>query len=176
MALKEYVVNLIATEQLPSFTKKVFQIYKKDKSFIKPDDVHYIYNSLAEKLPKNSKILIRGLGIDKMSNIADATKTTLKSFKDDELKFYNEEDYYNGFSKVKDTAKFLQYFQIEFVILMPKTILAHKKPRGSEQNSETLPKTGQLNLNLEKNYVVHPGWEDDEDRERAANPRSQKSK
>ncbi len=160
MALKEYVVNLIATEQLPSFTKKVFQIYKKDKSFIKPDDVHYIYNSLAEKLPKNSKILIRGLGIDKMANIADATKTTLKSFKDDELKFYNEEDYYNGFSKVKDTAKFLQYFQIEFVILMPKTI----------------PKTGQLNLNLEKNYVVHPGWEDDEDRERAANPRSQKSK
>ena len=160
MALKEYVVNLIATEQLPSFTKKVFQIYKKDKSFIKPDDVHYIYNSLAEKLPKNSKILIRGLGIDKMANIADATKTTLKSFKDDELKVYNEEDYYNGFSKVKDTAKFLQYFQIEFVILMPKTI----------------PKTGQLNLNLEKNYVVHPGWEDDEDRERAANPRSQKSK
>lgn len=160
MALKEYVVNLIATEQLPSFTKKVFQIYKKDKSFIKPDDVHYIYNSLAEKLPKNSKILIRGLGIDKMANIADATKTTLKSFKDDELKVYNEEDYYNGFSKVKDTAKFLQYFQIEFVILMPKTI----------------PKTGQLNLNLEKNYVVHPGWEDDEDRERAANPRSRKSK
>ena len=160
MALKEYVVNLIATEQLPSFTKKVFQIYKKDKSFIKPDDVHYIYNSLAEKLPKNSKILIRGLGIDKMANIADATKTTLKSFKDDELKVYNEEDYYNGFSKVKDTAKFLQYFQIEFVILMPKTI----------------PKTGQLNLNLEKNYVVNPGWEDDEDRERAANPRSQKSK
>lgn len=160
MALKEYVVNLIATEQLPSFTKKVFQIYKKDKSFIKPDDVHYIYNSLAEKLPKNSKILIRGLGIDKMANIADATKTTLKSYKDDELKFYNEEDYYNGFSKVKDTAKFLQYFQIEFVILMPKTI----------------PKTGQLNLNLEKNYVVNPGWEDDEDRERAANPRSQKSK
>ena len=160
MALKEYVVNLIATEQLPTFTKKVFQIYKKDKKFIKPDDIHYIYNSLAEKLPKHSKILIRGLGIDKMTDLGKATKTTLKGFKDDELKFFDEEDYFNASSKVKDVSKFLQYFQIEFVILIPKVI----------------PKTGQLTLNLEKNYTVNPGWEDDEDRERSANPRNQKSK
>ena len=160
MALKEYVVNLITTEQLPTFTKKVFQIYKKDKTFIKPDDIHYVYNSLAEKLPKHSKILIRGLGIDKMTDLAKATKTTLKGFKDDELKFFDEEDYFNASSKVKDVSKFLQYFQIEFVILIPKVI----------------PKTGQLTLNLEKNYTVNPGWEDDEDRERAANPRNQKLK
>jgi hypothetical protein len=160
MALKEYVVNLIATEQLPTFTKKVFQIYKKDKEFIKPDDIHYIYNSLAEKLPKHSKILIRGLGIDKMTDLAKATKTTLKGFKDDELKFFDEEDYFNASSKVKDVSKFLQYFQIEFIILIPKVI----------------PKTGQLNLNLEKSYVVNPGWEDDEDRERAANLQNQKLK
>ncbi len=154
MALKDYVVNLISTEQLPTFTKKVFQIYKKKKEFIKPDDIHYVYNSLAEKLPKHSKVLIRGLGIDKMTDLANATKTTLKGFKDDELKFFDEEDYYNTSSKVKDVSKFLQYFQIEFIILIPKVI----------------PKTGQLNLNLEKNYRVNPGWEDDEDRERAANP------
>ena len=160
MALKEYVVNLITTDQLPTFTKKVFQIYKKDKEFIKPDDIHYVYNSLAEKLPKHSKILIRGLGIDKMTDLAKATKTTLKGFKDDELKFFDEEDYFNASSKVKDVSKFLQYFQIEFVILIPKVI----------------PKTGQLTLNLEKNYTVNPGWEDDEDRERAANPRNQKLK
>ena len=160
MALKEYVVNLIITEQLPTFTKKVFQIYKKDKAFIKPDDIHYVYNSLAEKLPKHSKILIRGLGIDKMTDLANATKTTLKGFKDDELKFFDEEDYFNASSKVKDVSKFLQYFQIEFVILIPKVI----------------PKTGQLNLNLEKNYTVNPGWEDDEDRERAANLQNQKLK
>ena len=160
MALKEYVVNLITTEQLPTFTKKVFQIYKKDKKFIKPDDIHYIYNSLAEKLPKHSKILIRGLGIDKMTDLAKATKTTLKGFKDDELKFFDEEDYFNASSKVKDVSKFLQYFQIEFVILIPKVI----------------PKTGQLTLNLEKNYTVNPGWEDDEDRERAANLQNQKLK
>ena len=119
MALKDYVVNLIATEQLPTITKKVFQIYKKDKSFINPDDIHYIYNSLAEKLPKKSKILIRGLGIDKMTDLANATRTTLKSFNDDELKFFDEEDYFNASSKVKDVNKFLQYFQIEFVILIP---------------------------------------------------------
>ena len=160
MALKEYVVNLITTDQLPTFTKKVFQIYKKDKEFIKPDDIHYIYNSLAEKLPKHSKILIRGLGIDKMTDLAKATKTTLKGFKDDELKFFDEEDYFNASSKVKDVSKFLQYFQIEFVILIPKVI----------------PKTGQLTLNLEKNYTVNPGWEDDEDRERAANLQNQKLK
>ena len=160
MALKEYVVNLIITEQLPTFTKKVFQIYKKDKAFIKPDDIHYVYNSLAEKLPKHSKILIRGLGIDKMTDLAKATKTTLKGFKDDELKFFDEEDYFNASSKVKDVSKFLQYFQIEFVILIPKVI----------------PKTGQLTLNLEKNYTVNPGWEDDEDRERAANLQNQKLK
>ena len=160
MALKEYVVNLITTDQLPTFTKKVFQIYKKDKEFIKPDDIHYVYNSLSEKLPKHSKILIRGLGIDKMTDLAKATKTTLKGFKDDELKFFDEEDYFNASSKVKDVSKFLQYFQIEFVILIPKVI----------------PKTGQLTLNLEKNYTVNPGWEDDEDRERAANPRNQKLK
>lgn len=154
MALKEYVVNLIATEQLPTFTKKVFQIYKKDKKFIKPDDIHYVYNSLAEKLPKHSKILIRGLGIDKMTDLGSATKTTLKGFKDDELKFFDEEDYFNASSKVKDVAKFLQYFQIEFVILIPKVI----------------PKTGQLILNLAKHYAVDAGWEDDERRERAANP------
>ena len=160
MALKEYVVNLITTEQLPTFTKKVFQIYKKDKKFIKPDDIHYVYNSLAEKLPKHSKILIRGLGIDKMTDLAKATKTTLKGYKDDELKFFDEEDYFNASSKVKDVSKFLNYFQIEFVILIRKVI----------------PKTGQLHLNLEKNYIVNPGWEDDEDRERAANPQNQKSK
>ncbi len=119
MALKEYVVNLLSTEQLPTFSKKVFQIYKKDKSFINPDDIHYVYNSIAEKLPLNSKILIRGLGIDKMANLADAKKTTLKSFNNDDLKFYNEDDYYNAFSQVKDTAKFLKYFQIEFIILVP---------------------------------------------------------
>ena len=160
MALKEYVVNLITTDQLPTFTKKVFQIYKKDKEFIKPDDIHYVYNSLAEKLPKHSKILIRGLGIDKMTDLAKATKTTLKGFKDDELKFFDEEDYFNASSKVKDVSKFLQYFQIEFIILIPKVI----------------PKTGQLHLNLEKNYIVNPGWEDDEDRERAANLQNQKLK
>lgn len=160
MALKEYVVNLITTDQLPTFTKKVFQIYKKDKEFIKPDDIHYVYNSLSEKLPKHSKILIRGLGIDKMTDLAKATKTTLKGFKDDELKFFDEEDYFNASSKVKDVSKFLQYFQIEFVILIPKVI----------------PKTGQLTLNLEKNYTVNPGWEDDEDRERAANLQNQKLK
>jgi hypothetical protein len=161
MALKEYVVNLITTEQLPTFTKKVFQIYKKEKKFIKPDDIHYVYNSLAEKLPKHSKILIRGLGIDKMTDLANATKTTLKGFKDDELKFFDEEDYYNASSKVKDVSKFLQYFQIEFIILIPKVI----------------PKTGQLNLNLEKTYTVNPGWEYDEDRERASNPlQNQKAK
>ncbi len=161
MALKEYVVNLITTEQLPTFTKKVFQIYKKEKKFIKPDDIHYVYNSLAEKLPKHSKILIRGLGIDKMTDLAKATKTTLKGFKDDELKFFDEEDYYNASSKVKDVSKFLQYFQIEFIILIPKVI----------------PKTGQLNLNLEKTYTVNPGWEDDDDRERVSNPlQNQKAK
>jgi|LauGreDrversion4_2_1035121.scaffolds.fasta_scaffold62915_3 hypothetical protein len=161
MALKEYVVNLITTEQLPTFTKKVFQIYKKEKEFIKPDDIHYVYNSLAEKLPKHSKILIRGLGIDKMTDLAKATKTTLKGFKDDELKFFDEEDYYNASSKVKDVSKFLQYFQIEFIILIPKVI----------------PKTGQLNLNFEKSYVLHPGWEYDEDRQRASNPlQNQKAK
>ena len=160
-ALKEYVVNLITTEQLPTFTKKVFQIYKKEKEFIKPDDIHYVYNSLAEKLPKHSKILIRGLGIDKMTDLAKATKTTLKGFKDDELKFFDEEDYYNASSKVKDVSKFLQYFQIEFIILIPKVI----------------PKTGQLNLNFEKSYVLHPGWEYDEDRQRASNPlQNQKAK
>lgn len=161
MALKEYVVNLITTEQLPTFTKKVFQIYKKEKEFIKPDDIHYVYNSLAEKLPKHSKILIRGLGIDKMTDLTKATKTTLKGFKDDELKFFDEEDYYNASSKVKDVSKFLQYFQIEFIILIPKVI----------------PKTGQLNLNFEKSYVLHPGWEYDEDRQRASNPlQNQKAK
>ena len=160
MALKEYVVNLITTEQLPTFTKKVFQIYKKEKKFIKPDDIHYVYNSLAEKLPKHSKILIRGLGIDKMTDFANATKTTLKGFKDDELNFFDEEEYYNASSKVKDVSKFLQYFQIEFIILIPK-----------------VPKTGQLNLNLEKTYTVNPGWEDDDDRERASNPpQNQKAK
>ena len=55
MALKEYVVNLITTEQLPTFTKKVFQIYKKDKTFIKPDDIHYVYNSFAENFPSIPK-------------------------------------------------------------------------------------------------------------------------
>ena len=161
MALKEYVVNLITTEQLPTFTKKVFQIYKKEKEFIKPDDIHYVYNSLAEKLPKHSKILIRGLGIDKMTDLAKATKTTLKGFKDDELKFFDEEDYYNASSKVKDVSKFLEYFQIEFIILIPKVI----------------PKTGQLNLNFEKSYVLHPGWEYDEDWQRASNPlQNQKAK
>jgi hypothetical protein len=126
MALKEYVVNLISTEQLPTFTKKVFQIYKKEKKFIKPDDIHYVYNSLAEKLPKHSKILIRGLGIDKMTDLANATRTTLKGFKDDELKFFDEDDYYNASSKVKDVSKFLQYFQIEFIILIPNPLQNQK--------------------------------------------------
>ena len=121
--LKSYNVKMLKEDKQTHFVKTTYQLSKKKKDFITPADIHYILDQLAEKLPKNSKIMIRGLGIDKMHNLAEDTyhqRTTLKGFKDELLSFDDEEEYLDGMvEEAKDKIKFLRYFQIEFTIIKP---------------------------------------------------------
>lgn len=117
--LKTYDLKTTKQEDLHNAKKTTYQLHKKDKSFINPSDISYITSKLTSKLPKGSKVLIRGLGVHGMRDIADRTMhktTTLKGF-NDHLLMQDEEEYLNG--RVNETSRFLNFFQIEFTIIKP---------------------------------------------------------
>jgi hypothetical protein len=109
-----------------------YQIYKKNKRYITPKELHKLAEKLtkknpnaefnikghSDKIPKHLKdddIMIRGLRPDRWS--------TLKNFGQD-LSYQDEEDYLDG--KVKDTTKFNKYFQVEITVIIPPKIIKKK--------------------------------------------------
>jgi hypothetical protein len=117
--LKTYDLKTTKQEDLHNAKKTTYQLNKKDKSFISATDITYLTSKLTSKLPKGSKILIRGLGVHGVRDIADRTMhkaTTLKGY-NDQLLMQDEEQYLSG--RVNEATRFLNFFQIEFTIIRP---------------------------------------------------------
>jgi hypothetical protein len=104
---------------------KTFQIYKKNKRFITSNELHKLVDNLYKKNPNadfkikgNGGKIPKGLTEDeiKIRVLAPDMWRSAKSYGKD-LKYDNEADYLEG--KVKETAKFMKYYQIELTIIIP---------------------------------------------------------
>lgn len=96
-------------KELEDSTMHTVRVHKTNKTKITVKQIKALTKSLQDKFGENIQLRIRALGPDRW--------TTLKTF-ENELKVLNEEEYYQG--KVKDVAKFMEFFQLEFVILQPR--------------------------------------------------------
>ena len=99
-------------------TRENYQIALTDqKEFLTPEDVKYLVDGITKKAPKGTRFVVQGLGVAGLHELGDSTKykhRQMKGFYSD-LKFQEEEDYFDG--RAKDTTKFLKYFQITISIV-----------------------------------------------------------
>jgi hypothetical protein len=128
-----YKLNKLKSKIISDGSKIItYQIFKKNKRFITPNELKKLSDIItkknpntefnikghADKIPKNLKeddIMIRGLAPHRWS--------TLKNYGED-LNYDYEEEYLDG--RVKNTTKFNKYFQIEITIIKKPII---KKPK-----------------------------------------------
>lgn len=96
-------------KELEDSTMHTVRVHKTNKTKITVKQIKALTKSLQDKFGENIQLRIRALGPDRW--------TTLKTF-ENELNVLNEEEYYQG--KVKDVAKFMEFFQLEFIILQPR--------------------------------------------------------
>jgi hypothetical protein len=83
------------------------QVAKKKKTFMTPNEVHKIVDSLLTNKAVDN-VLVRGLNIDKWN--------TLKPWGKD-MNYYNEREYYDAKVKKADVNKFMKYYQIQIVVM-----------------------------------------------------------
>ena len=93
-------------KELEDATMHTVRVYKTNKTKINTKQIKALTKSLQDKFGENIQLRIRALGPDRW--------TTLKTF-ESELNVLDEEEYYRG--KVREHAKFMEFFQLEFVIL-----------------------------------------------------------
>lgn len=117
LSTKTYNVSKYDTEKRPDGTTiQTFNVSKTNKRFLTPTEV----KALSEKLMNDKSVLdgvVRGLAIDKWN--------TLKGWGQD-IRYLNEDEYYEG--KVKDTAKFHKYFQLQIILI--------KKPSQNKKSKK----------------------------------------
>ncbi len=89
-------------------TMHTVRVHKTNKTKITVNQIKALTKSLQDKFGENIQLRIRALGPDKW--------TTLKTL-ESELNVLDEEEYYRG--KVREVAKFMEFFQLEFVIIQP---------------------------------------------------------
>jgi hypothetical protein len=119
---KKFTFNKLADKTFKNgLTRENYQIGLTDKTaLMTPEDVKYIVDGLTAKAPKGTKFVVQGLGIAGVHELGDSSKYVhrqMKGFYGD-LKFLSEEEYFEG--KSRETAKFLQYFQIMISIVRPR--------------------------------------------------------
>ncbi len=85
---------------------KTIRIKAKNKDLITYDEIRAFLNSLVKKGMNASKISIGGMNADKFY--------TMKTFDEDELKPWDDDDYYKD--RVKDTTKFDKFMFVDFNI------------------------------------------------------------
>ena len=107
--MNNYTTTVLAKKEFVDSTQTTMKIHRNNKHNITPTEIQMLTKNLLEKAPKNTKLRIRGLGIDSWHN--------LKTF-DDDLNVQDYDEYYKG--KVKDTGKFTNFSQIEMVFIKPK--------------------------------------------------------
>jgi len=99
--------------------EKTFHLHKRNETEITQQEIKDITKSFLEKADKNTKIMIRALGIDKYNTKATVTLKDLNN----NLNVLDEEEfvqakYYEG--HVKDVNKFKKFSQLEFTIIKTK--------------------------------------------------------
>ena len=118
--MQNYKIEQIGeTKDKTRTIEKSFQLHKNNKTEITQQEIKDITKSFLDKADKNTKIMIRALGIDKYNTI---TTVTLKDLNND-LNVLDEEEYarakyYEG--HVKDVTKFKKFSQLMFTIIKTK--------------------------------------------------------
>ena len=116
--MKKFNITKIAEKEFRTSKRVDIQISAKDNGFLKPIEVKYLLSQFEKKYP-NNQFLVKGLGVAGLHELGDSTKhktSTLKPF-GNSFNFQDEEEYLDG--RVRDTTKFLQYFQITISVVKP---------------------------------------------------------
>jgi hypothetical protein len=116
--MKKFNFKKVGEKQFKSSKRVDFQISAADNGFLQPTDIKYLIQQYEKKYPA-SKFMVSGLGVTGRHELGDNTKyqtSTLKKFSTS-LSFQDEDEYLDG--RVRDTTKFLQYFQITISIVKP---------------------------------------------------------
>lgn len=114
--MKKFNFKQVGEKQFKSSKRVDFQISAANNGFLKPAEIKYLIQQYEKKYP-NSKFMVSGLGVAGRHELGDNTKfqtSTLKKFSTS-LQFQDEEEYLDG--RVRDTTKFLQYFQITISVV-----------------------------------------------------------
>ena len=117
--MKKFNITKIGEKEFRTSKRVDIQISSKDNGFLKPIEVKYLLQQYEKKNP-NYQFMVKGLGVAGLHELGDITKhktSTLKPF-GNSFNFQDELEYFEG--KAKDSAKFLQYFQIIISIVIPK--------------------------------------------------------
>jgi hypothetical protein len=118
--MQKYTIQQLGeTKDKTRTIEKTFQLYKRNNTEITQQEIKDITKSFLEKADKNTKIMIRALGIDKYNTVGTVTLKDLN----DNLNVLDEEEfaqakYYEG--HVKDVNKFKKFSQLEFIIIKTK--------------------------------------------------------
>ena len=114
--MKKFNFKKVGEKQFKSSKRVDFQISAVDNGFLKPAEITYLIQQYEKKYP-DSKFMVSGLGVAGRHELGDNTKhqtSTLKKFSSG-FSFQDEEEYLDG--RVRDTTKFLQYFQITISVV-----------------------------------------------------------
>ena len=107
--MNNYTTTVLGKKEFVDSTQTTMKIHKNNKNDISPKEIQILTKQLLAKAPKNTKLRIRGLGIDRWQN--------LKTF-DDDLNVQDYDEYYQG--KVEDSGKFTNFSQLELIFIKPK--------------------------------------------------------
>ena len=113
--IRSYNTKVIKTKEYVDCTSITVQVNRKDKDMIKISEI----KKLTEKLIKDNKgarIMVRALGISHMTTVGEGVFLTLKGL-NERLRLDEYEDYFEG--RVADTAKFMNFSQLELTIIKP---------------------------------------------------------
>lgn len=119
-----FISNVQNRKEFSDRTLTTIQVYKQDKKEITANEVNILIKQLLEKAPKDSKLMVRGLGINRFNQLTDGP-ITLKSFESQATIVQDEDEYLAG--KVKDTTKFQKFSQLQIVLQKPKIKTETKK-------------------------------------------------
>ena len=117
---KYEIIQIGDTKDKTRTIEKTFHFHKRNKTEISQQEIKDITKSFLEKADKNTKIMIRALGIDKYNTISTVTLKDLNN----NLNVLDEEEfgranYYEG--HVKDANKFKKFSQLEFTVIKKRT-------------------------------------------------------
>jgi hypothetical protein len=106
--MKHFKIEEFKSQHNKNIVRRTVRIKAPNKKLISIDDINKFYNSL-----RNKGISYKDISISAMSN----QFYTLKSFDDDEIKPWDDEDYYQDKASKKTMKKLLtEFYFVDFII------------------------------------------------------------